>query len=112
MINQFEQPSILERAFLRSLGESVILKVMVSHGDIQLYFAPRIEKIVHNDTEDFYDISLRVIGFEGPHNPPYTLIKMTVRIPGNNFEKYSVLHYSHRVISNEELDELAKFAPD
>ncbi|MDQ0206148.1 hypothetical protein [Alkalicoccobacillus murimartini] len=112
IINQTTHPSLVERAFLRSLGTSVILDVMSSHGDKQQYYGPRIEKVIRDDTNDMYDISLRVIGFEGPHNPPYTLIKMTIRIPGNDFSSYTVLDYTHNVISSNEAKKLLKFAPD
>lgn len=102
--NQF--PSLMERAFLRSL-DGTILNIMSNHGDNQLFEYGRIEKISGNDP---YDISLRVIGFEGAHNPPYKLIRMTIRIPGDQYASYNVLSYSHRIISNKEFDELTRYA--
>ncbi|WP_144557916.1 hypothetical protein [Shouchella miscanthi] len=111
-IDQKQQPSILERAFPRELGTNIILEIMSTKGDNQLYFAPRIEKITRNEANDFYDITLRVIGYEGPMNPPYTLIHMTIRIPGNDYSKYTVLDYKRRFISDSELKEFIKFAPD
>jgi len=112
IIDQKQLPSILERAFLRELGTNTILEIMSEKGDNQLYFAPRIERIIRNEANDFYDITLRVIGYEGPSNPPYTLINMTFRIPGNDYSKYTVLDYKHRFISDSELKEFIKFAPD
>ncbi|MGE7839056.1 hypothetical protein [Viridibacillus arvi] len=95
----------MERAFLRSLGET-ILDIMSKHGDNQLFEYGRIEKISGNDP---YDVSLRVIGFEGAHNPPYKLIRMTIRIPGDKDANYSVLSYSHRPISDKEFDKLTEY---
>lgn len=102
--NQF--PSLMERAFLRNLGET-ILDIMSNHGDNQLFEYGRIEKISGNDP---YDVSLRVIGFEGAHNPPYKLINMTIRLPGDKGTNYSVLSYSHRHISDKEFEKLTKYA--
>ncbi|MGE8081469.1 hypothetical protein [Peribacillus loiseleuriae] len=102
--NQF--PSLMERAFLRSL-DGTILDIMSNHGDNQLFEYGRIEKISGNDP---YDVSLRVIGFEGAHNPPYKLIRLTIRIPGDKNPNYSVLSYSHRRISDKEFDKLTKYA--
>ncbi|WP_153732802.1 hypothetical protein [Sporosarcina obsidiansis] len=102
--NQF--PSLMERAFLRSL-HGTILDVMSNHGDNQLFEYGRIEKISGNDP---YDVSLRVIGFEGAHNPPYKLIRMTIRIPGDKGANYSILSYSHHPISNKEFDKLTEYA--
>ncbi|WP_419960243.1 hypothetical protein [Psychrobacillus sp. BM2] len=102
--NQF--PSLMERAFMRSLDET-ILDIMSNHGDNQLFEYGRIEKISGNDP---YDVSLRVIGFEGAHNPPYKLIRMTIRIPGDKGANYSVLSYSHRLISDKEFDKLTEYA--
>lgn len=102
--NQF--PSLMERAFMRSLDET-ILDIMSNHGDNQLFEYGRIEKITGNDP---YDVSLRVIGFEGAHNPPYKLIRMTIRIPGDKGANYSVLSYSHRLISDKEFDKLTEYA--
>lgn len=75
--NQF--PSLMERAFLRSL-DGMILDIMSNHGDNQLFEYGRIEKVSGDDP---YDVTLRVIGFEGAHNPPYKLIRLTIRIPGD-----------------------------
>ena len=102
--NQF--PSLMERAFLRSL-DGIILDVMSNHGDNQLFEYGRIEKVSGSDP---YDVSLRVIGFEGAHNPPYKLIRMTIRIPGDKEANYSILSYSHRPISNKEFDKLTEYA--
>lgn len=97
IIPQEQAPSLMEGAFLRSLG-TTILDIMVAHGDKQLFQESRIEKITKNNTSDSYDVTLRVIGFVGAHNPPYKLIRMTVRIPGDENEKYSVLSYSSQPI--------------
>ena len=109
LIPQNQFPSLMERAFLRSLG-GTILDIMSDHGDNQLFEYGRIEKISGDDP---FDVSLRVIGFEGAHNPPYKLIRMTIRIPGDKDAKYSVVSYSHRIISDEEFDKLTEYAtPD
>lgn len=108
IIPQDRPPSILEGAFLRSLGWT-ILEIMESHGDTQLFENERIEKISANG--DQYDVTLRVIGFEGAHNPPYKLIRMTIRFPGSGGNaNYSVLSYSHRIISDKEFEKLTKYA--
>ncbi|HLR70187.1 MAG TPA: DUF3888 domain-containing protein [Pseudogracilibacillus sp.] len=103
---QNEPPSIMEKALLRSLDD-IILETMTNHGNQQLFEFGRIEKI---SGDNQYDITLRVIGFEGAHNPPYTLIRMTIRIPGDDSANYTVVDYSHRKISNEEFKKLVKFS--
>ncbi|QUW20465.1 hypothetical protein JSQ81_11390 [Sporosarcina sp. Marseille-Q4063] len=107
VIPQDQVPSLMERAFLRSLG-GTILDIMSNHGDNQLFEFERIEKIVSRNVQ--YDVTLRVIGFEGAHGPPYKLIRMTIRIPGDKSADYSVLSYSRRHISERELEKLIKFA--
>ena len=103
--NQF--PSLLERTFLRNLG-GTILDIMQNHGDNQLFEYGRIEKVSGNDP---YDITLRVIGFEGAHSPPYKLIRMTIRIPDDEGNaNYRVLSYSSRHISDKEFEKLTKYA--
>lgn len=107
-IPQNQPPSIMELAFLRYLG-GTILEIMYTHGDRQLFTYERIEKISRVLEGDSYDVSLRVIGFEGPHNPPFKLIRMTIRIPGELDSKYSVISYKHRIISDMELEKLIKY---
>lgn len=99
----------MKRAFLRSL-DVTILDIMSSHGDNQLFEYGRIERISNDINNNSYDITLRVIGFEGAHNPPYKLIRMTIRIPGEKYANYSVLSYSHRPISDKAFDKLTKYA--
>lgn len=110
MIPQKQFPSIMEQAFLKNLGHT-ILDIMSNHGDNQLYEYARIEKISKDLENDSYEVSLRVIGFEGAHNPPFKLIRMTIRIPGQH-NNYSVISYSHRHISDKELDMLSKYVTD
>ncbi|MEI3605630.1 hypothetical protein SPD48_07990 [Pseudogracilibacillus sp. SE30717A] len=97
-------PTIMELAFLRSLGNT-ILEIMENNGDNQLYTAERIEKITRNVKNDTYDIRLRVVGFHGPHNPPYKLIQMTIRIPGK-YSDYDVISYKKKIISLDEFSRL------
>lgn len=108
IIPQNQRPSIMELAFLRYLG-GTILEIMDTHGDRQLFTFERIEKISRDYENDSYDVSLKVIGFEGPLNPPFKLIHMTIRVPGDKYTKYSVISYKHRYISDKELDELTKY---
>lgn len=106
-ISQDQPPTIMELAFLRSLG-GTILKVMNEKDDKQLYTSARIEKISRNIENDTFDISLRVVGYEGPINPPYKLIQITLRIPGENYSNYEVKSYSSRYISGEDFVKLSK----
>lgn len=108
IIPQNQSPSIMEKAFLRNLG-GTILEIMSKHGDNQLYTFSRIERITNDITNDSYDVSLRVIGFEGPLNPPYKLIRMTIRIPGEKYTKYSIITYTHRYVSRMEFEKLTKY---
>ncbi|MER2009030.1 MAG: DUF3888 domain-containing protein [Psychrobacillus sp.] len=112
---QDKPPSILELAFLRELGPS-ILETMFSKGNTQLFMSGRIEKIERNKEDDYYDVSLRVISFEGAHNPPYHLISITFRIPpsdpSNKYKVISnkaVISYKVKSITPEEYLELSKF---
>jgi hypothetical protein len=108
IIPQNQHPSIMELAFLRYLG-GTILEIMDKHGDRQLFTFERIEKITRDYENDSYDVSLRVIGFKGPLNPPFKLIRMTIRIPGEKYTKYSVISYKHRYVSDKEFDQLTKY---
>lgn len=108
IIPQNQRPSVMELAFLRYLG-GTILEIMDTHGDRQVFTFERIEKISRDYENDSYDVSLRVIGFEGPLNPPFKLIRMTIRIPGEKYTKYSVISYKHRYVSDKELDKLTKY---
>lgn len=110
-IPQNKPPSIMELAFLRNLG-GTILEVMEKNDDYQLFTFDRIEKISRDTQNDTYDVSLHVIGYEGPLNPPFKLIQMTIRIPGDNYTKYSVISYKHRYINDKELNELTKYVTD
>ncbi|KQU15855.1 hypothetical protein ASG65_27285 [Bacillus sp. Leaf13] len=101
----------MELAFLRYLG-GTILEVMEKHGDSQLFTFNRIEKISRDIQNDTYEVSLHVIGYEGPINPPFKLIQMTIRIPGEKYTKYSVISYKHRYINDKELNELTKYVAD
>jgi hypothetical protein len=108
IIPQNQRPSVMELAFLRYLG-GTILEIMDTHGDRQLFTFERIEKITRDYENDSYDVSLRVLGFKEPLNPPFKLIRMTIRIPGEKYTKYSVLSYKHRYVSDKELDKLTKY---
>lgn len=110
-IPQNKPPSIMELAFLRYLG-GTILEVMEKNNYRQLFTSDRIEKISRDIQNDTYDVSLHVIGYEGPLNPPFKLIQMTIRIPGDNYTKYSVISYKHRYINDNELNELNKYVTD
>ncbi|MCO0600070.1 hypothetical protein NGI46_22095 [Peribacillus butanolivorans] len=110
-IPQNKPPSVMELAFLRYLG-GTILEVMEKHGDSQLFTFNRIEKISRDIQNDTYDVSLHVIGYEGPINPPFKLIQMTIRIPGEKYTKYSVISYKHRYINDKEMNELTKYVAD
>lgn len=111
-----DQPrSVIELAFLRELGQS-ILETMSSYGDNQLFTSGRIEKIERNKQNDFYDVSLRVITFEVAHNPPYKLINITFRIPSSEAStKYrvisnkAVISYKVKNITPEQFEKLSKF---
>jgi len=106
---QDQPPSVLELAFLRELGPS-ILEAMSTHGNKQLFTSGRIEKINRNIHEDYYDVSLRVLGYEGPLNPPYTQIRITFRIPAGDFKnKNKVISYVAQNITPEEFKKLSEF---
>ncbi|MEK5332649.1 MULTISPECIES: hypothetical protein [unclassified Lysinibacillus] len=111
---QDKPPSVIELAFLRELGQS-ILETMTSYGDNELFTAGRIEKIERNRQNDFYDVTLRVITFENAHNPPYKLINITFRIPpGEAATKHkvisdkAVISYKVKHITPEEFIKLSE----
>ena len=106
---QDQPPSVLELAFLRELGPS-ILEAMSIHGKKQLFTSGRIEKVNRNIQEDYYDVTVRVLGYEGPINPPYTQIRITFRIPAGDFKnKNKVISYVAKNISPEEFKKLSEF---
>lgn len=108
LIPQDQQPSVLELAFIRELGPS-ILEAMSAHGDLQLFDSARIEKVIRNKQEDQYDVTLRVVGYQGPLNPPYKLIRITFRIPGDYSNKNQVVSYEHKSITNDEAKKLSEY---
>ncbi|MEK4229260.1 hypothetical protein [Solibacillus sp. FSL H8-0538] len=107
-IPQNELPSVVELAFLRELRPS-ILEAMFSYGNRQLFTSGRIGKIVRNGQNDYYDVTLEVVGYEGPLNPPYTLIRITFRIPNDNSAKNRVIYYEQKIITSNEFKQLSAF---
>lgn len=107
-VPQNKPPTIMELAFLREIGP-IILNTMEKHGDAQLFTSSRMEKIIRNEQNDFYDVTIRVVGYEGPINPPYKLIRITFRFPGENYTKYSIVQYKHRNITPDEFNKLSKY---
>ncbi|MFJ7666429.1 hypothetical protein ACIQXI_04935 [Lysinibacillus sp. NPDC097195] len=112
---QNQPPSVIELAFLRELGQP-ILETMSAFGDNQLFEFGRIEKIERNRQNDYYDVSLKVIAFEGAHDQPFKLINITFRIPpGESAGKYKVISnkaviaYKAKKITPEEVEKLSKF---
>ena len=107
-VPQNKPPTIMELAFLRELGP-IILNTMEKHDDSQLFTSGRMEKLTRNRQNDFYDVTIRVVGYEGPINPPYKLIHITFRFPGENYTKYSVIQYKRKNIPPDEFKKLSKF---
>ena len=107
-IPQNQPPSVVELAFLRELGPS-ILDAMSAHGDLQLFTSGRIEKVIRNKQDEYYDVTLRVVGYEGPINPPYKLIRITFRIPGDFKNINRVISYEHKEITGSEFEKLSKY---
>lgn len=106
---QDQPPSILELAFLRELGLP-ILDAMASHGNPQLFTSARIEKVQRNIEQDYFDITLRVVGYEGPINPPYKLIRITFRVPAGDYKnRLKVISYKATNITPEEFVKLSEF---
>ncbi|MDZ5712662.1 hypothetical protein [Jeotgalibacillus haloalkalitolerans] len=108
LIPQNKYPTVMELAFLRELGPS-ILEAMYAQGDRQLFTSERIEKIVRNKQDDQYDVTIRVIGYEGPFNPHYQLIRLTLRIPGDDAKEFSVVSYERKYITADEVKKLSEF---
>ncbi|MFS0781592.1 DUF3888 domain-containing protein [Bacillus sp. 1P06AnD] len=100
VIDTKNPPTNLELSFLRFLGPT-ILTVMAEHGDRQLFTDERILKIARNIEQDYYDVSLKVIGYKGAMNPAYKMITMTIRTPsGDHTNKpYKVIHYQSKLIT-------------
>lgn len=102
--------SLLELGFLRELGPSIV-DAMYSNGNEQLFTSGGIEKVKRNIQQDYYDVSLRVVGFKGPLNPPYTLINITFRIPAGDYSnKNKVISYKTTIITGEEYKRLSEFS--
>lgn len=108
LIPQDQSPSLMELAFLRELGPT-ILETMTAHGDFQLFTSARIEKIVRNKQDDKYDVTVRVVGFEGALNPPFKLIRITFRFPGDYPSNYRVISYAHKGITGDEARKLSEY---
>lgn len=96
-----QSPSVMELAFIRELGPS-ILEAMSENGRLQLFDSARIEKINRNKQKDQYDVTIRAIGYEGALNPPYNLIRITFHIPGDNLKNKNVVFFEQKRITPEE----------
>lgn len=106
-IPQNQSPSVMEQAFIRELGPS-ILEALSANGKLQLFDSARIEKVIRNKQKDQYDVTLRAVGYEGALNPPYKLIRITFRIPGDNFKNKKVVFFEQKRITPEEAKKLSE----
>ncbi|AMW99226.1 hypothetical protein [Rummeliibacillus stabekisii] len=106
-IPQNQSPSVMEQAFIRELGPS-ILEALSENGKIQLFDSARIEKVIRNKQKDQYDVAIRAIGYEGALNPPYNLIRITFRIPGDNLKNKTVVFFEQKRITPEEAKKLSE----
>jgi len=97
---------LLEEAFLRSMSGEISSAIKDHHGEISLYFLPRITMLTKNEAEDQFDVTVQVVTYQRSIMPPYGLETITFRIPG-----YSVVHFEHKEIRGEDLPK-DKFNPD
>lgn len=87
---------IIEKAFLRAIGSKILDATKTYYGEPRLFYHDgRIINIARNIQDDYYDITVQIITFKGPHNPPYGFDTITLRIPD-----FKVIKYEHMDVSD------------
>lgn len=97
---------LIEEAFLRSMTGEISTAIKDHHGEISLYFLPRITTVAKNEAEDQFDVTVQVVTYQRAIMPPYGLETITFRIPG-----YTLINFEHEEIRGEDLP-ADKFNPD
>lgn len=85
---------ILEKAFLRAIGQEILEATKTYYGEERLFDSARITDITWNENDDEYTITIQIITYEGPIMPPYGFDTITLRIPG-----FEVIKYEHKDVS-------------
>lgn len=86
---------ILEKAFLRSIGQGILEATKTYYGESRLFDSERIIDIVRNEFDDKYDITVQIVTFEGSRMPPYGFDTITMQVPG-----FKVIKYEHKDVSD------------
>ncbi|WP_234447904.1 DUF3888 domain-containing protein [Viridibacillus soli] len=92
------QELLIEEAFLRSMSGEISKAIKDYHGEIRLYFLPKITMVTKNEAEDNFDVTVQVVTYLRAIMPPYGIETITFRIPG-----YKVLKFEHKEIRGEDL---------
>ncbi|WP_318617436.1 DUF3888 domain-containing protein [Sporosarcina sp. YIM B06819] len=87
--------AILEKAFLRAIGQHILDATASHYGESRLFFNERITDIAWNENEDQYDVTVQIVTYKGPINPPYGFDTITFRIPN-----FKVIKYDHVDVSD------------
>ncbi len=93
---------ILEKAFLRAIGTEILKATKTYYGESRLFNSERIININRDIRNGQYEITVQIVTFEGPHNPPYGFDTITFRLPG-----WEILKYDHKNVSEIGLIPLA-----
>ncbi|MCZ2259905.1 DUF3888 domain-containing protein [Sporosarcina sp. G11-34] len=88
---------ILEKAFLRAIGQEILKATKSYYGEERLFYSERITDITWNENDDKYNVTIQIITYKGPIMPPFGFDTITLQIPG-----FEVVKYEHKDISNIE----------
>lgn len=86
---------ILEKAFLRAIGQEILRATKTYYGEERLFESERITDITWDENNDKYTITIQIITYEGPMMPPFGFDTITLQIPG-----FEVIRYEHKDISD------------
>jgi hypothetical protein len=86
---------ILEKAFLRAIGQEILKATKTYYGEERLFYSERITDITWNENDDKYYITIQIVTYKGPIMPPYGFDTITLQIPG-----FEVVRYEHKDVSN------------
>ncbi len=86
---------ILEKAFLRAIGQEILKATKKYYGEERLFDSERITNITWNENEDKYNITIQIVTYKGPMMPPYGFDTITFQIPG-----FEVVSYEHKDVSD------------
>ncbi|TCS93937.1 DUF3888 domain-containing protein [Hazenella coriacea] len=93
--NQTPVPENLrDRALIEAMGPYIYSAITGYYGKTKLYDSEKILSVEQDPSgRNDYTVKIQVISFEGPHNPPYGLETVTLRISSYGV---TVIDFKHK----------------